>query len=149
MFYLLYLYFLSFSGKGKDHLVPVFFPRETWNAMHFLCDESNRRQAGVSEKNKYIFSSTRNSDTHVSGWHCVNDILVNLEMKGKINPTGNRHRVSSLLAKFDLSDAEKNLVFQHMGHSKHINEDVYQACPGSMQLAVTGQLLKQIKDGGM
>ena len=68
-------------------------------------------------------------------------------MKGIVNPTANRHRVSSIMAKFDLSDSEKNLVFQHFGHTMEMNQNVYQACPGSMQLKVTGELLKQIKDG--
>ena len=114
--------------------------------MHFLCDETIRNRAGVSPKNKYIFSSTRGSDSHITGWHCMNDILVSLEMKGRINPTGNRHRVASLMAKFDLSEAEKDLVYQHFGHSKDMNINVYQACPGSLQLKTTGNLLKQIKE---
>ena len=133
------------SGKGKDHLVPVFFPKETWKAMHFLCNETNRKQAGVSQKNKYIFASTRGSDSHITGWHCMNDILESLGMKGRINPTGNRHRVASLMARFDLSESEKDLIYQHFGHSKNMNLDVYQACPGSLQLKTTGKLLKQIK----
>ena len=104
---LIYCINTSVLGKGKDHLVPVFFPEETWKAMHFLCDKNYRSQAGVSVKNAYIFASTRNSDSHVSGWHCVNHILEQLQMKGIVNPTANRHRVSSIMAKFDLSDSEK------------------------------------------
>lgn len=76
----------------------------------------------------------------------MNDILVSLSLKGLINPTGNRHRVASLMAKFDLKESEKDLIYQHFGHSKHINIDVYQACPGSLQLKTTGNLLKQIKE---
>ena len=55
-------------------------------------------------------------------------------MKGKINPTRNCHRVASLLAKLELTDKEKEMLFKHFGHSKEINETVYQACTGSMQL---------------
>lgn len=76
----------------------------------------------------------------------MNDILEQLQIKGKMNPTSNRHRVANLMAKFELSHTERNLVFQHFGHSKDVNENVYQACPGSMQLKVTGNLLQQIKD---
>lgn len=63
------------TGKGKDHLVPVFFPSETIKGMNFLTDNAIRKQAGVSIKNTYVFASTRGSDSYVSGWHCMNDVL--------------------------------------------------------------------------
>ena len=65
-----------FLGKGKDHLVPVFFTKEVWKGMVFLCDKSIRAQAGVNIKNEYIFASTRGSDSHVNGWHCMNEVLL-------------------------------------------------------------------------
>lgn len=52
--------------------------------------------------------------------------------------------VASLLAKLELSDKERKLIFQHLGHSKEINENVYQAPAGSMQLQTTTQRLLQI-----
>ena len=93
-------------------MVPVFFHKETWKGMELLCDETIREQVGISRKNKYIFASTRGSDSHVSGWHCMNDVLEQLQIKGKMNPTSNRHRVANLMAKFELSHTE------HFGHSK-------------------------------
>ena len=135
------------TGKGSDHLVPVFYPEETWKGVKFLTDDNIRRQAGVSKKNHYIFSSTRGSDVYVSGWHCMNEILTRLSMKGMINPTRNRHRVASLMAKLELSEKEKEMIFKHFGHSKSINENVYQACPGSTQLKTTGKILKNLKEG--
>ena len=36
------------------------------------------------------------------------------------------------------------MIYQHFGHSKRINPNVYQAPPGSLQLQITGQLLLQI-----
>lgn len=126
--------------------MPVFFTKETWKALDFLCDPGNRERDGVSPKNKYIFASTKGSDSRITGWHCMNDILVSLSMKELINPTGNRHRVASLMAKFNLKESEKDLVYQHYGHSKDMNVNVYQACPGSLQLRTTGNLLKQIEE---
>lgn len=58
----------------------------------------------------------------------------------------NRHRVASMLAKLQLSKKEQDLVFQHFGHSEHINK-VYQAPPGSMQLQTTEKRLLQINTG--
>ena len=132
------------TGKGSDHLVPVVFPPETIEAMKFLTNKEVRRHAGVSEQNVYIFASTQQSNSHASGWHCINDILTRLSLKGAINATKNRHRVASLLAKLELSEKEKSLIFQHFGHSKEMNEHVYQAPAGSMQLKTTALLLKQV-----
>ena len=133
------------TGKGANHLVPVMFPTETLSAMKYLVDPEVRWKAGVVTSNDYIFASTQRSDSHASGWHCINDILTRLSLKGAINATKNRHRVSSLLAKLELSDKEKELIYKHLGHSGKINENVYQAAAGSLQLQTTGKRLLQIQ----
>ena len=132
------------TGKGSDHLVPVMFPPECIKAMRYLTSKEVRRDAGVHENNPYIFASTQNSQSHASGWHCINYILKRLCLKGAINATRNRHRVASILAKLQLSENEKHLIFKHFGHSERINETVYQTPAGSMQLNSTGQRLLQI-----
>ena len=135
------------TGKGADHLVPVIFPYETIACMKYLTDETIRQDAGVHKDNPYIFASTQKSQSHASGWHCINDILKRLCLKGALNATKNRHRVASLLAKLELTKKEQDLIFQHFGHSKQMNEDVYQAPPGSLQLQTTGQYLLEINPG--
>ena len=85
------------TGKGPNHLVPVFFPSETHQAMKFLVDPDNRSLCGVLPTNNYVFAS-KSSNYHTSGWHAINDILESLSLKGAINATRNRHRVASLLA---------------------------------------------------
>ena len=132
------------TGKGADHLVPVMFPPESLKAAKYLTDPEVRRLAGVLAGNHYIFASTQKSDGRASGWHCVNDILKRLSLKGAINATKNRHRVASILAKLQLSEKEKELVLKHFGHSERINENVSAA--GSLQLQTTGQRLLQIRD---
>ena len=69
--------------------------------------------------------------THASGWHCINGILRRLSRKGTINTIKNRYSVASLLAKIKLSE-------------KKSNEDVYQAPPGLLQIANTGQKFPEI-----
>ena len=86
----------------------------------------------------------RKSEGHVDGWHCINNILTRLSLKGVINATKNRHRVASLLAKLQLSDKEKELIFSHFRHSENINKNKYQAAAGSMQLQTTGKRLQEI-----
>ena len=135
------------TGKGADHLVPVMFPPETHMAMKYLTDKEVRKNAGVNITNEYVFASTQQSTSHASGWHCINDILKRLDIKGAINATKNRHRVASLLSHLQLSEKEKELVFKHFGHSKEMNENVYQAAAGSLQVATTGQKLLEIHAG--
>ena len=132
------------TGKGGDHLVPVIFPGDTIAGMKYITNPNIRLEAGVNLRNNYVFPSTQNSLGHASGWHAINDILLRLNKKGAINATRNRHRVASLLAKLHLSQKEKDLIFQHFGHSEHMNKNVYQAPPGSQQLQSTGRLLSEI-----
>ena len=134
------------TGKGANHLVPVMFPPETIFAMKYLANQDVRRQAGVMDSNDFVFASTQKGSSHASGWHCINDILKRISLEGAINATRNRHRVASLLAKLNLSDNEKNLIYQHFGHSKNVNESIYQSAAGSLQLKNTGKRLLVIHD---
>ena len=93
--------------------------------------------------------STHNSESHTSGSHSINDIFERLSLKSAINTTRNRDWVASLLAKLQLSEHKKNLIYEHFGHSKFINENVYQAAPGSLQLQTTGKRLMEINSSGV
>ena len=132
------------NEKGSDHLVPVLFPPETLPAMRYLTNVEVRRNAGVHHENVYIFAITKNSKRHASGWHCINELLRRLSLKGRINATKNRHRVASLLAQLKLSEKENEMIYQHFGHLERINQNVYQEPPGSLQLQTTSQRLLQI-----
>ena len=132
------------TGKGADHLVSILFPPEVQKAVSYLTNKEVRHLAGVADKNPYVFSSMKNSMGYASGWHCINHILQKLNRKGAINATRNRHRIASILGKLQLSEKEKNLVFKHFGHSKHINENRYQAANGSSQINATGKRLNHI-----
>ncbi|XP_047145641.1 uncharacterized protein LOC124818656 [Hydra vulgaris] len=84
--------------------------------------------------------------SHASGWHCINEILIRLDKKGAINATQNRHRIATILAKLELSEKEKTLIYNHFGHSERINQNVYQAAPGSLQIKTTGKRLRAIQE---
>ena len=132
------------SGKGSDHLVPVIFPPETIKAMRYLTRQETRKYAGVHENNIYIFASTHKSLSHADGWHCINDMLKRICLKGAINATKNRHRIASILTKLQLPENEMQLIYKHFGHSERINQTVYQAPAGSLQLKSTARHLLQI-----
>ena len=134
------------TGKGNHHLVPVIFPKETVSAIMYLTNDEVRTNAGVSPNNKYVFPSTQGSDCHTSGWHCLDHCLDAVGLKGHFNATGNRHRVASLLGRLALSEKEKELVFKHFGHTRKMNENIYQTAAGNQQLKSTGSRLLQINE---
>ena len=133
------------TGKGNDHLVPVFFPSVTYNAMEYLVSEETRSNADVCKNNTYIFANTQGSDRYASGWHSLNEILTKVDKKGAFNATKNRHRIATILARMNLSEGDQQLMFAHFGHSKTVNQDVYQAAAGSLQIATTAKVLLKVK----
>ena len=108
-------------------MVPVFFPKVTHQALEYLVSGEIRINAGVSPNNRYIFANVQNSDKYANGWHCLNQMLKKIFKEGAFNATKNRHRVASILAKISLTEQEKNLIYEHFGHSKTMNQDVYQS----------------------
>lgn len=133
------------TGKGADHLVPVFFPPCTHKAMKYLVSKEARDNAGVSPANNYIFANTQGSNKYTGGWHCINEMLTKVGRTGSFNATKNRHRIATLLARMNLNENEKKLIFQHFGHSQTMNEDVYQAAGGSRQIQSTGKMLQRVR----
>ena len=134
------------TGKGSNHLVPVFFPSKSIQAIKFLTESQIRKEAAVNGVNLFIFASTQHSMSHANGWHCINDMLVLLSRKSVINATKNRHCVTSLSSKLQLTEKEKDLIFTHFGYSHHINEGIYQAPPGAVQIQMTGHKLLEINE---
>ena len=133
------------EGKG-DRQVPIFIPPDLVDAMLFLCTEEVRNEAAVAPSNKYVFPSTQQSDKHVEGWHAITNCCERAGLSGRINGTMNRHRVSSIIGSMDLGEKEQDLEFDHFGHSKNVNERIYQIPQAERQLASTGKLLNLIDE---
>lgn len=137
------------TGKGANHLVSFMFPSETISSLTYLADFEVSRLAGVLPTNQNLFSRKQNSTSHAIGWHCINEIFKRRSLEGKIPPWNfckkRFHRVVSLLAKLQLPENEKTLIYKHFVHSQSINENVYQVAAGSMQLKSTEQRLQQIQ----
>ena len=132
------------TGKGNDHLVPVFFPPVTHAAMKYLTSGEIRSNAGVSPDNQYVFANVKKSDKYANGWHCLNEMSKKVFKEGSFNATQNRHRMASILAKLSLSEQEKDLIYQHFGHSERMNQNVYQEAADTQQLRTTGKMLLQV-----
>ena len=86
------------------------------------------------------------SDKHVSGWHTVEAICKELNLRNKaiLSATHNRHRVSTIFSSEDLIENEKELFYKHMGHSGDINEKVYQVPPAIREVIQIGKRLDSI-----
>ena len=65
----------------------------------------------------------------------------------KIKSTTNRHRLSTIMASMDLTEQDRESVYPHMGHSKTINQTIYQAPPAVMELTRVGRRTVEIDEG--
>lgn len=117
------------TGKGNNRLVSVLIPEDCMNATHMLSSAEIRESAGVLTINRYLFPFTQLSAEHPSGWYCVNRVakLAGVADVAKMTATGMRHRASTMFAMLDVTDYERERFYEHMGHSAHINKNVYQA----------------------
>ncbi|XP_065651046.1 uncharacterized protein LOC136079248 [Hydra vulgaris] len=88
---------------------------------------------------------------HVSGWHALHFICTKIKDKlkypNKLTATANRKRVSTLFAIMDLPPQDRELFYQHMGHSKDINQNVYQVPPALLEITKVGRHLINIEKG--
>ena len=63
------------------------------------------------------------------------------------NGAMNQHRVSMLVRALGFPKSDRELAFQHFGHSGEVNRNIYQAPPAEEQLESTGKYLKLIDEG--
>ena len=133
-------------GKGNFKLVPVIFTNDTHKAMRKLVDPNIRDDVGILRMNKYVFPTTQGSDTHASGWHLIKSICdkIHLQNSSIITATKQRHRVSTIFASYDLTEGDRMAFYEHMGHGKDINENIYQAPPAIKELTKVGKHLSRI-----
>ena len=100
--------------------------------------------------NKYVFSSIQGSLNHVSGWHAVDAMCKDIGEivdKSRLTATKNRHRVSTLFAGLELPKTDQKMFYDHMGHSKNINKNIYQAPPALLEITRVGKHLAEIDEG--
>ena len=126
---------------GKRHkLVPLIIPRDVIKGLEILIDPIRRANVSISKDNNYVFASTKHSDRHTSGWHALNFFCkkLNLTTASKITATKNRHRMSTSYAMMDMNESDKAIFYDHMGHSKGMNEQRYQCPPAKKELETVG-----------
>jgi len=125
-------------GKRKK-FVPVLVPNDLIQPIGVLIE--NRQNFGITDENLFLFA-TKSSNSHCSGWHAVDSICAVAGVK--VNATRNRHRLSSIYASLDMSNADKRIFLDHLGHDEEINKDNYQCPPGIREIKVMGKFLNSV-----
>ena len=137
------------TGKGNNHLVPILIPEDTISAIRKVASKELRELAGVSPENQFLFARVKGSEGHVSGWHVVHNICLQLPLKSPedLSATKNRQKISTLFAALDVPEEDRRLFYSHMGHSEKVNHDVYQAPLAMQQVTKVGKHLMTIDKG--
>jgi hypothetical protein len=101
------------------------FP-QTHLALDLLCDSNVRDEAKVHAKKNYIFANTGITCNHVEGYDTIDYVVAKHGgIESKINATNNQIRLSTLYAAVNV-DENRQFFYKHLGHSKSVNEGVYQ-----------------------
>jgi len=136
------------AGKGKKQLVSVLIPNDCMSGMQFLSSDEVRAHAGVASLNKFVFANTQLSLDHVSGWAATKEICDKAQLSHRLTATDMRHRVSTFYASLEVPQEERNLFYNHMGHSEYINQNVYQCPMAAATIMKVGRQLERLDTHG-
>ena len=129
-------------SSKKAELVPIIIPKDCWKGLDMLADHENRQFAHIHPSNTFIFANTGSSTDHVNGWQCVRNICEQAKVSRSITATDMRHYVATHYASLDVPQEERDFfINKHLGHSKFINENVYQCPPAVKEMRVAGKFL--------
>ena len=138
-----------FWSCSDPHLIPLIIPPDTVTALDILASKECRKICEIDGDNEYLFANTRASKGHTSAWHSLHRIMDKLQLKHpeKIKSTTNQHRHSTKMALMDLAEQDRESVYPRMGHSKTINQTIYQAPPAVMELTRVGRRNVETDEG--
>jgi hypothetical protein len=126
-------------------LVPLLIPQDCWQAMKILTDPEIRRGAQINENNKFAFPNMMHSKNHASGWVAVHNLCRKAGLEQSISATDMRHYVATSYALLDVSPNDREMFYKHLGHSKEMNENVYQCPPAMNTITKVGKFLNQLE----
>ncbi|XP_067668551.1 uncharacterized protein [Haliotis asinina] len=136
------------TGKG-NHLVPVLIPRDCVSALSILTDKDKRKEVGILEGNPYVFPNTQQSTFHVLGWDAIRSMCDAAGVKHPelLTASKQRRRISTIYASLEVPTSEREYFYKHMGHSKGVNEGVYQYPLPIQEVTKVGKHLLHIDQG--
>ena len=137
------------AGKGSHHAVSTLIPKDTVEGLKMLASGDIRTQAGVESDNPFLFPYGQGSMDHVIGYHAIKKIstLAGVKEPQLLTATKIRHYTSTMYAQLDLPETDRELFYRHMGHSKEINENIYQCPLGVLTMAKVGKHLHMLDTG--
>ena len=141
-------YHLAYQrGKGSRRMVPILIPVDMLTALKLLVKV--RPECAVDSANPYLFATTKSSDGHADGWQSVKATCVRagVSQPDKLTATKMRHRASTFYALLDLPENERRAFYNHMGHSRAVNEEVYQCPPSLIEITKVGRYLEDLDSG--
>ena len=128
-------------------MVPILIPIDIMEALKILVNV--RSSCSVDNGNPYLFATTKSASGHADGWKSVRDtcIRAGVSYPERMTATKMRHRASTYYSLLDVPENERKAFYTHMGHSREINETVYQ-CPTSVvEITKVGRYLEDLDNG--
>ena len=104
-------------------------------ACQLLADGELRAHAGMKKDNKFLFACTLSSEGHATEPQTVQQVPLAAGISTNLTATKMRH--STAHASLERTPHEKDFFFNHMGHSKDINENIHQ-CPRARATGLHG-----------
>jgi integrase len=135
------------SGKGIRGVVPLLIPEDVVSGIKKLLDV--REHVGVHKDNPYVFPYLQQSLDHVLGWHEMQAVCKDAKVMQPKLITAHRirHRAATVHASLPASNAQREAFFRHMGHSRNIDENVYQCPLGVTEVLTVGEYLNALDQG--
>ena len=131
------------TGKG-NHLVSCMVPQDCIKAIEILATPDVRIQAGILKSNSFLFPNTEKSKHHTIGWDALDAICKKASIEGDmINATNQRSRMSTIYASLDVSPADRQYFYSHLGHSAEVNAGTYQRPLPVMAVTKVGKYLDE------
>jgi len=98
--------------------------------------------------NEYVFAAA-NSSTHISGYHELLAVQDLVKKRDRVTATIMRHYLSTLREQTKSSSRDDARWYEHMGHTKNTNKEVYQCPPALSTLVNVGKFLLEADEPGM
>ena len=140
--------FIACQTGKENHLVPVLILQDCVSGLRKLIDPQVRRDVGILDGNPYVFPNTTISQFHVLGWHATRKMCIeaNVAQAVLLTASKQRHRISTIYASLEVPETEREVVYRHMGHPKHVNIGTYQYPLTLLEMTKVGKNLRDIDE---
>ncbi|XP_074659474.1 uncharacterized protein LOC141912157 [Tubulanus polymorphus] len=120
--------------RGKrSKIVPVLIPPHVLKPLEFIASLENRCAAGICVENKYLFPTT--GKAYVRAYSSLKSIceICNLKAPARITSVTIRKYTATLTQMMNLDKHHFGWVCKHLGHTKRVNIEHYQAMSGLIE----------------